>query len=433
MSNKALALTRNMLRYSVATVGPIGSAVVQFLLSLVLLRALDQTQFGSFSFLLVASQFSWGIWSALLCAPLPILLVTGDPATRAALLRGLFTVNFLGASVAAVAFWVIGSALGGTGGTVVFAFYAGVALLRWFARAHAYAVGRPLRTMASDLVYSGVLLVGVALMVVFHARTLHWAYVALLAGAIVGLLPFGPRFLAREFLRVSVRDIGAYLPVWRQHSGWSLLGVLTTEATANAHAYLVTVLLGPSAFAPIAASALMIRPITVAMNALTEYERAQMARQIAERRIDLARAAVRFFRGVLVLAWIGTAALILVLLAFAPRLIFPRQYDLTMLVTGATLWMAVGGTRLLRVPESAMLQAAGAFRPLAFTTVWSSGASIVAVVVLVLIGGPLWSIAGVLLGEALSTGLTWRLSAAWLRGATARDDADMTKAAAATA
>jgi O-antigen/teichoic acid export membrane protein len=179
----------------------------------------------------------------------------------------------------------------------------------------------------------------------------------------------------------------------------------------------VTLIFGPAAFAPIAASSLMIRPINVAMNALTEFERAQMARQIGGGHIDLAMASVRFFRFVLMAAWLATAAGIVALLYCAPRLIFPARYDFSFLVTGAALWMAVAGIRLLRTPDSALLQAAGAFRPLAFASVLSSGISIAAVFALLPVGGPLWSIAGIVFGETVFAGWIWRQARRW------RDDA----------
>jgi hypothetical protein len=47
---------RRVQHYSLATVGPVGSAGAQFALSLVLLRRLDPEAFGGFSFLLRAAQ-----------------------------------------------------------------------------------------------------------------------------------------------------------------------------------------------------------------------------------------------------------------------------------------------------------------------------------------------------------------------------------------
>ena len=403
-----------IIRYGMASVGPIGSAGAQFVLSLVLLQLLAPARFGSFSFLLVATNFSWGLWSALFCAPLPILLNEDGGSRRAAVLRCLFTTNLVVALLAGLAFVGIASALGlPVGGAAIFGGYSAVALLRWFARAYAYATGEPLRTMASDLVYCAALLVGIGLALSLHVDPLEAAFAAMLAGVALGLLPFGTRYLAGQFGSFSLSALPDYLPVWRRFAGWSLLGVLTTEATANSHAYIVTALIGPTAFAPIAASALTVRPMSVAMNALTEFERASMARQVGERRIDEARSSVRHFRWALIVVWLGTVMLVAALLAFKPRLIFPAKYDLVFLVVAGVLWMLVAAVRMLRTPESALLQAAGAFRPLALASVWSSGVSIVTVLLLLGIGGTLWSIAGILLGELIYAVVIWRQMARW--------------------
>ena len=410
-----------LLRDSVASVGPGVSAGAQFVLSLVLVRVLAPAAFGSFAFLLVASQFSWGLWSALFCAPLPILLNQGDAEARRKLLKCLFSTNLLVAGFAGAVFFGLGVALHvPTVAALLFGVYGMIALLRWFARAYAYAIGTPLRTMTSDLVYGAALIAGVGVAFFERAGSLEVAYASLLLSAAFGLLPFGWSYLKQQFGSFSLSAVREYDAIWRRHSGWSLLGVLTTEATANSHVYIVTLFFGPKAFAPIAASALMIRPIGVAMNALTEFERAQMARQIGGGHIDAAMGAVRYFRLVLIAAWVGTAALIVLLLAKDPRLIFPSHYALPFLITGAALWMGVAGMRLLRTPESALLQAAGAFRPLAYASVISSGISIVAVVSLLLFAGTLWSIGGIFLGEAMYAVWIWRQAGRWRRAETSR-------------
>jgi Flp pilus assembly protein TadB len=83
--------------------------------------------------------------------------------------------------------------------------------------------------------------------------------------------------------------------------------------------------------------------------------------------------------------------------------------------------MAVAGMRQLRTPESVLLQAAGAFRELASASMISSGISIVAVVVFLLAFGPLWSIAGILIGEAVFAAWTWRQAAQYRNRMTSDD------------
>jgi O-antigen/teichoic acid export membrane protein len=61
------------------------------------------------------------------------------------------------------------------------------------------------------------------------------------------------------------------------------------------------------------------------------------------------------------------------------------------------------------------LQAAGAFKPLAMASLWSSIGSIATVFVLILLVGPLWSIAGIIAGAAIYWGWTYRFATQWMR------------------
>jgi O-antigen/teichoic acid export membrane protein len=408
-------MKEKLLRYGIAAVGPIGSAGAQFALSIILMRLLPQAQFGTFSFLLVVSQLSWGLWSALFCAPMPMLMNRGTQEDRLTLSNSLFATNLACSFLALLLFLALGLALGTSLVTaLIFAVYAQIALLRWFARAYAYANGFPLRTTASDLLYGAILLGGVGVATLLHVASLEIAYIALLVSAAIGLLPFGRAYLSRQFVHVAPSAIPAYGRVWREHSGWSLSGVLTTEATSNIHAYLITLLHGAAAFAPIAASALVIRPIAVLMNAMVDFERAQMARQIGEGDYDSVLGSIRIFRFALAMVWVAAAIGVAGLFAYNPHLLYPKHYDLAFLMAGTMLWMAVAGVRLARTPENALLQAGGAFRPLAHASFVSSGFSIVSVIVLLTFGGPLWSIGGVLMGETAFCAWTWLAARRWL-------------------
>ncbi len=51
-----------------------------------------------------------------------------------------------------------------------------------------------------------------------------------------------------------------YAPIWKNVTRWSLMGVVLSEMTANAYAYLVTFISGAHAFALLAIGSLMLRP-----------------------------------------------------------------------------------------------------------------------------------------------------------------------------
>lgn len=409
-------------RYALAFLGPASSALAQFVISLILLHMLPADAFGGFSLLFIAAQFSWGIWSALFCAPLPVLMAeasgaaglhrTNDRSTALAALK----INGLAAPLVGLIFFVIAYLLGlGRGAALLFCCFVIFSLWRWFARSYAYASGRQSDTVVSDLVYSLFLLGGGALLYLRWNAPLVVASGALALGSLAGLLVFGPAYLAAQFGRSgSLReDWRSYCRIWRQHSGWSLLGVLTTETTANAHSYVVTLLLGPGAFAVVAASVLFTRPISVVLNALNEFERAQMAREIAAGDAAALHGSMRFFRAILGICWTGTVGLIVALFVAAPHLIVPPAYDLRAIELGAALWMIVIAVRILRAPESAMMQGGGAFRPLAFASVYSAGVSVVAAFLMVLEFGPVWSIIGIFAGELVFAVHLWLQARRW--------------------
>ena len=328
--------------------------------------------------------------------------------------RCLMATNLVMALLAMALFTTASLLLGAPwSASLLFGGYVAAMLLRWFARAHAYATGGQIRTMASDVIFTLALLAALAMIALLRTHDLTLPYLGLMLSAVLGLLPFGLGYLKAQFVQIAPRDLKAYSAVWKAHSGWALIGVITTEATVNAHAYIVTLVAGAGAFAPLAASALLMRPIQVATNALTEFERPQMARQIAQGHRHVALKATTFFRAMLVAAWLGTIALAVALYRFAPQVLFPRNYDQHYLMIGTALWMAVAVMRLLRSPESVLLQAAGQFRPLAYASILSCGVSIIAVGALLVTHGPLWSIAGIFIGEAVFAAWTWRQRRQW--------------------
>ncbi len=402
-------------RYGIATIGPVSSAATQFALSLVMLRQLSPDAFGSFTFLLVASQLSWGIWSALLCAPLPVLLATGGVDDRAGSEDTLLTANLIGAALSCAIFAAIAYSLHMKPAAVLcYGAYGAVALVRWFGRAYCYAQGYPLRTAGSDVAYSLTVIAALTGMLVLARGDPEVAcYAALLIGAVAGLLPFGFALLIRQLQAVSIRAARRYSAVWRGHARWALLGVVTTEATANAHVYIITLLQGPAAFAPIAASALLLRPVNVAQNALSDFERPQMAQLIAGlKHRDIGRSLMAF-RLALAAIWLGTVSAAAILFAVSPRLLFPSTYDTHFLAAAAILWASVAALRLVQIPESTLLQAAGAFKPLALASLWSSIGSVIGVLVLVCMAGALWSIAGIVVGAAIYWYWTHRFATRW--------------------
>lgn len=380
-------------------IGPVATAGAQFLLSLLLLARLDVADFGSFAFLLVTSQFSIGLWSALFCAPLLVAAAHRDGGRSA--LRALAAVSLLALLPVALAFFAMASVVGAPMGVgAAFASFAALLLLRQFARAWSLAHGHGGVTIMSDVTYGAVLLAGTAWLAMARGGSLQGAFLALLAAVVIALVPFLGGTLPQVMRGLAWADVPAYRALWRRDARWSLAGVVTTEVTVNSHSYFVTVLRGAVAFAPIAATALLIRPITVALNGLVEFERARFAHALAAGDWPRVRRERRQLRVMLLVVWTGTLLLAAGCLAAFPQILSQGRYDRATVLTGAALWFAVALARCAHAAEGAVLQAAGHFRQLAWISSWTALVSLVAVPALLLLAGPLWSIGGIVLGEA---------------------------------
>jgi hypothetical protein len=235
----------------------------------------------------------------------------------------------------------------------------------------------------------------------------------MLAAAQLALAPFGWAFFRAQFAAIGRGNPAAYWPIFKNLTRWSLLGVALTEVTVNAHAYLVTFIAGPSAFALLALGMLLMRPASLMQSALPDLERPAMARAI--RGADwsgLSRIQQRFLAG-LSAAWVGNLALVAGLLIFIPALVLKKGYALDQVIIVAILSAVICGVRTLRVPPSVLLQAAGQFRELASIGTSSSVISVAATLALLLAFGPVFSLAGILLGELVILVRVMQMARAW--------------------
>jgi O-antigen/teichoic acid export membrane protein len=258
-----------------------------------------------------------------------------------------------------------------------------------------------------------LLIAGLSAQVVLHKLTAVHAAEMLLAASVLSLLAFGTRYLAKQFRPGKAGSLTAYGRIWQDITRWSLLGVALTEMTANAHAYLVTLVSGPAAFALLAVGALLMRPVSLVLTALPDMERPVMARAIVAG--DMARAfrCVKEFRTAAGAVWLLTLLLSGALLLWFPHLILKQGYDETQAIIVVAIWGAIQAVRTLRTPEAVLLQAAREYRPLAKVGMWSSIASLSATLVLLLVAGPIASLGGVLIGELLMTTRIFSLSRKW--------------------
>lgn len=400
MVTRLLALCVQISRKLLTLLGALMMSGSQFVLTFVLMRRMAQHDFGQIAFLLIVYQFLLGCWGALLCAP---LLVTDDPhgvpGSRIAALTGA---NMVAACAMGLILPLVVRALGGSWPAAgFFAIYCALMLARQYGRTLGLYHQARHRVMASDLVFALAVLVMAARYGMMPEVTMVTACAGLAGAAALSLLVLLLLPGGRHMLAVRRPLLSAYRPVWRKDARWSLAGVLTTELSVNAHAYLVTMLFGPGAFAPIAAAGLFVRPILVVINPLAEFERVHMARAMVEGELCEVLHRRDLMRMTALAVWSLCAGGMVAGLALLPAAQWAGHMPAGALGLATGLWFAVALVRCFYVPDGAVLQAAGQFRPLAALAGASGAVSALMALLACLILTPTWSLGGILMGEAV--------------------------------
>jgi hypothetical protein len=407
-----LALLRLVLRYGLTTTGPVAVSAAHFAASLIFLRNLSAHEFGLFSFVMVVVSFGMSLGGALIVVPINQSLVSGDAATRPACYHMNWLVCAAFAALLGFALWVSEAP---PREALLLGVYSAAFAFRWFARSVAYIDGRMRSAIASDFVYSLLMLALLPLLALTHRMSFTHGSEVMLLAALAALAPFGRAFFAGQLKALRHGTFGSYLPVFRDVSRWSMTGVIFTEVTANIHAYLVTFISGADAFALLALGMLLMRPASLVQSALPDMERPAMARAIARLDMNGLAAIGRHLLYGLSAAWVGNILLCVALLTYVPQLILKKGYSLHAVALVAAISAAIMLLRAVRTPMAVMLQAAGEFKALAGLAAVSGAVSLVATLALLLAFGPTASLFGILLGEATVVARCASLVAAWKR------------------
>ena len=410
---EAPGLTAVLLRYAMSAMGPISISAAHFIAAIIFLHTLARAEFGLFSFVFVIVSFCFSMSGALFGASLVNSLNMKGFLSQDGL-ASFMKANALFSALAALLVFAL--MLGGSAPLGLAAFiglYGGVMTMRWFARSHAYAIHKMPRAIGSDLAYSTSLLAALGMAACMHTLTQDSAGLILVICAGFGLAAFGTEFITAQIGAVFTGSLKGFLPVWKDLARWSLLGVVTTEAASNAHAYLVTFISGPHAFAVLAVGALFMRPITLVMTALPDAERPAMARALAQNKVTQAMRALFQFRmaGIAVLG--ATIALAIVVLVWFPKLVIKDGYDFHSVVAVVCMYAAIMAIKVARTPDSVFLQVLGEYKALSTASVRSSVVSVAAVLALLMTVGPLWSLLGIIAGEAVGAHWVFVLMHRW--------------------
>lgn len=399
-------------RFAFAIGGSAGVAFSAMLLSLSVMGTSETRIFGTYSLIQVLIGFGYGISNALFGS---IYLIevnrTSSEADIDEISKSYQKANLIYCAIASLSVLVVAEMAGlEVSECAILGISAILLWYRWFGRGVRNALHRTSEVAKSD--FTVTMSTCVLLGALFFLNELQFEYIIAvqLISAALGIIALGAKYNSDVLAALIHGSTKIFVRGFKDKGRYSLSGVVTTEATTNSHAYLTSAILGPAAFAPIAAAALFFRPIPVVLMSLTQLERPKLARFLQENKMDDVYSLLKNFKIVVSSFWV----IIVIIAYFALIWITPHLstsgYSHSDLVLAAVFWAIIMGVRCVRVPESALIQSAGRFKDLAKVTLLSAIVAVPMVSIMVFNYGAVWSLSGVLLAEMTATILTIKLA-----------------------
>ncbi|MCC0806409.1 hypothetical protein FPV16_09300 [Methylobacterium sp. W2] len=403
-------LSRLVRRFILMLGGEVTQSAFHFGINIVLARSLSPHDYGRFAILFLVGGLALTYIRSLAGVPATITI---PPRAGRRAARG-FDVTFgtvaviLSATIAAgvCAALMATSDINALAGSL----FVGLWSLRSYLRLALFAKHRPAISGMGDVVFA---LSGTAFTVaMIHFQGAPGLDETLFALACAnGLGIVASLALLREPIRLSLgrsvrRRYGAMIPTL----SWSLVNVTTANVQGQGQSLLVAAMAGPAAYAPMAATFVLFSPLRLSASALINMVQPEVAGHLARGNFTLARRFALICSGLLGLGCIAYGAIILSVLELIEHKLFAGQFSgAPMMLIAVAAW-AIVTVSLIHAPMRILMETMQDFRPLSVIAGVSVGIGAVAVIGLLLMAQPAWSLFGVLISEVVVlAGCLWML------------------------
>lgn len=389
-------------KFAVILSGELIQSLFHFAVNIALVRELSAHDYGLFAIVFTVGGIGITYIRSMVAVPATLFLsrslgrgaerghdVTfGAAATLVALGMGALVAAFLVPSLGT------GAAMGG----LFIALYAFRSYLRivLLARAASRIAG------LSDIAYAGSGFVfGLVLMTGEGATLLDHAFMGLAAAHGIGIaVAYGAlRQPVRLRFRQSLRR--RYASIWPTLV-WSLVGITSTNIQGQGLTLLFALIAGPAAYAPIAATLVLFAPLRIPTNALTNMVLPEITTLLAERKLKEARRLV--IRSTVIIGagcmvygagmWIG--------LPVIEHYLFKGRFlHEPMALIGIGVWSVVTVSLLYAIPR-AFLEAAAAFRAIAYGAIVAAGVGFSVMIPILFLAMPAYALIGLLASEVVT-------------------------------
>ncbi|WP_099036028.1 hypothetical protein [Lacimicrobium alkaliphilum] len=382
--------------------GAAGISIANLYVSLLMIGNVSQEEYGVFALMLVIQSLACGFSNAILNSPL-LIVITNNRENKRDVVWGYQRLNFLFCLVMALMQLLVSYLLlKNFESAFLFCFLAFFAVFRWFGRAYLNNCDDNYLVVRSDFSYFLFSVFGSSVLLFIEKFEFNNVLLILSISQFISIGFFGQNFIAENLKGMISGKLQNTVEGFLKQGRFALLGVLSAEATSNSHAYIVSALFGPAAYAPIAAANLVFRPLDVAFSTMTQLERPRIRKLLHQNRKDEVTCSLKKILLYCSIVWCG-----ILLGAISCNFLFfemiykdAEYYDALTYSFGIFLIIYI--FRMMRSPIAIYLQSADNFRVLSNLSLLAGGLTLVLVSLSsFFLGTAFSSLLGVALGEFL--------------------------------
>jgi O-antigen/teichoic acid export membrane protein len=253
-----------LFRSGIASVDQLLLSLVNFTVSIVLIKYASKLEYGYYALVYPIILFSASVQNAIINAPLAVLLSAKNRTVKSQYVKALFYGQLFVIFPAAVLFfsvmvllnyWGYTSNLTLVSATAIFAAI-GI-LFREFFRGYFYAEEESLRVLKMDTSYVIIILLLMGGFQLFYQINTSIIFALMGFGALLVALAFRMKDDA-NYNFLSIRK--SYKENWR-FGKWALVGVLVTHIQNYSYIYILGALIGRTAVAEVSAARLLLAPL----------------------------------------------------------------------------------------------------------------------------------------------------------------------------
>jgi O-antigen/teichoic acid export membrane protein len=403
----AVALGRN---YLLSLSGEALQSGFHFVLNLALIRVMTAHQYGIFAIVFILGGISLTYGNALVSVPATIYMPKLKSPGAVNFLDVVFgsfavLVTLTMAAIVAAGLWftVRQAGVSAAGGAFV-----GLWTLRNHLRASLFARRAMVSVTLSDISYSAssVAMVGALFFLQSGAPQVSsiLSILALANAIAITVALKGRSAPIRVSLRRGVRN--HYRALWPDIY-WSLIGVTTWSIQGQAPMFLVAAIVGAAGYAPIAAGMVLFNPLRTALGAFVNVVRPEFSADLAQGRYQRAKMTLLSSSAIILSCCLAFGTAVWLSWGVLSAGIYGDKFrDASM-----PLIVALAGVSALvylsyHVPLS-LVYAARGFKTVAITTTLGAVVGLVSTVMVLLVSGVSWSLAGVAAGEMVCWLCLW--------------------------